>query len=180
MSAWSDGASACDGCVGRVWVGRLEPVHSGVAGLAVGWKSVLDAWSNGASADDGCVRVAWSVRLKPVHSSVAWRAGDWKSVLDACGGSPGVALSCDWCAVVETELGSGEKGDRHHGRDKGEAGDRHRGRGKGACVEGFGQMPSCIVESDVRARSRSGGGGTGGVSIRDSGGSCCWHGGWGG
>ena len=43
MSAWSDGASADDGRVGRAWLGRLEPVHLGVAGLAVGWKSVLDA-----------------------------------------------------------------------------------------------------------------------------------------
>lgn len=78
--------------------------------------------------------------------------------------------------MVDTELGSGEKGDRHRGRGKGEKGDRHRGRGKGAWVEGFGQTPSCTVESAVRARSRSGEGGTGGVSIRDSGGSCCWHG----
>ena len=85
-------------------------------------------------------------------------------MLNACGVNPGVALSCDWCAVVGTKQGREERGVRH------------RGQGKGAWLEGFELTPSCSVESDVCTSSRSGEGGAGGVSIRDVGGKCCWHG----
>ena len=70
--------------------------------------------------------------------------------------------------MVETKQGSGGKGGRH------------RGQGKGVCVEWFVRTPSCSVESDVRASSRIGEGGGGGVSIKDVGRRCCWHGEWGG
>lgn len=113
----------------------------------------MSAWSDGASADGGCVGRAWFGRLEPVSSSIAGCAVVVNSVLDACGGGPGVALSCDWCALVEDGQSSGGICGRHRGR-----------------------APSCSVVCDVGAGLRSGEGGVGGVSIREVGGRCCWHG----